>query len=297
MKYLIYPLFLITFISYSQVTSIPDEGFEEELIEQSIDSDGTINGEVLTSDISDLTSLSFTLSGFGYIYDLTGIEDFISLETLDITGTNLGIEDSNSTILNLTNNTNLIDFTFYGTDDNTTNLLEKIDLSNNLMLNNIVVPSNWYLRQIDLKSGTTDVSNLNIDISIYPVKLQQVSNDLFCIKVTNASQATAGQGVYSTWNIIADNNPYYFSETCTLSTEQFDKNDVVVYPNPTQNEVFINSTHLNIQSVSIYNLNGQLMKTQEFNNDKLDIGFLQPGVYLLSIKTDRGVIKKKIVKI
>ncbi len=70
----------------AQTTSIPDPNFEQALIDLGIDSDGTVNGEVLTSDIYTIPSLIIKHKN---ISDLTGIEDFAALENLDITGNQL----------------------------------------------------------------------------------------------------------------------------------------------------------------------------------------------------------------
>ena len=64
---------------YAQTTVIPDESFEQALIELGIDSDGIINGSVATSDINTITSLDVSNR---YIVDLKGIEDFAGLTEL-----------------------------------------------------------------------------------------------------------------------------------------------------------------------------------------------------------------------
>ena len=63
------------------MTYIPNSKFEQALIDLGIDSDGTINGQVLTSDIDTVTVLNVR---YKQIYDLTGIEDFTALEDLNI---------------------------------------------------------------------------------------------------------------------------------------------------------------------------------------------------------------------
>jgi len=72
--------------AYGQITSIPDPEFEQALIDLGIDSDGIINQEVLTADISVVTSLDVNSKD---INDLTGIEDFSSLTFLDCTNNEL----------------------------------------------------------------------------------------------------------------------------------------------------------------------------------------------------------------
>src|SRR5690606_8184512 len=73
---------VIGYTAKAQYTFIPDAGFEQELIYQNIDSDGVVNGQVLTSDIENVTELIME-DGYG-IEDLTGIQDFTNLEKLVI---------------------------------------------------------------------------------------------------------------------------------------------------------------------------------------------------------------------
>lgn len=98
LKNLLYSLsfLLISFISTSQNTLIPDPNFEQALIDLGLDS-APINGFVTTSNISGESSLD--VSGYN-ISNLAGIEGFTSL-------TNLNCSDNQLTTLNISNNTNL----------------------------------------------------------------------------------------------------------------------------------------------------------------------------------------------
>lgn len=104
-------------ISTSQ-TLIPDANFEQALIDSNFDSDGIINGQVVTSDIDGITFLNIPNKN---ISDLTGIEDFAALENLVVFGNNLSTVDLSAntalkkfnggfnpyTALDFTSNTNL----------------------------------------------------------------------------------------------------------------------------------------------------------------------------------------------
>lgn len=76
--------------AYGQITSIPDPNFERALIDLGIDSDGIINQQVLTADISVVTSLDVNSKD---ISDLTGIADFFDLTFLDCSNNQLSILD------------------------------------------------------------------------------------------------------------------------------------------------------------------------------------------------------------
>lgn len=137
-------LFLILTPSFGQVTNIPDPNFEQALIERGIDSDGVINGEVLTSDIINIITLEIVEEG---ISDLTGIEDFVALETLNCAYNQLLELDLSQnlmlwqletrynfflTSLNVTNNGNL---TYL---DCSQNNLTELDLSGNPLLETLL---------------------------------------------------------------------------------------------------------------------------------------------------------------
>src|SRR5690606_26198908 len=147
MKNILYILSFIV-VSYkatAQITYIPDQGFEQALIDLEIDSDGIINGQVLTSDVENVTEL--IIEDGGIIYSLTGIQDFSSLEKLVVLYTyiteldvsqNLQLKEldcsSNElTSLDVSSNT-LLEKLYcgnYGIDVGPFNMIEEIDLSNN----------------------------------------------------------------------------------------------------------------------------------------------------------------------
>jgi hypothetical protein len=99
----------------AQSTAIPDTSFEAKLIQLGIDSDGLVNGQLLNSDAALITYLPISSS---QISNLTGIEAFINLDTLECIFNNL-------TTLNLGNNPNLTKLTCY--DNN----LVSLDISQN----------------------------------------------------------------------------------------------------------------------------------------------------------------------
>lgn len=89
-------LLLANFSIYAQNTVIPDINFENKLISLGYDS-GAPDGQVPTANISSLKSLNLTGSS---ITNLTGIEDFNSLETFDCSNNSL-------TSVNFSNNIKL----------------------------------------------------------------------------------------------------------------------------------------------------------------------------------------------
>ena len=118
-------VFLSTTVGPNAV-SIPDANFEQYLIDENIDSDGIINGQVLKVDIENITELILNDKN---ISNLTGIEGFTSLVELNATNNQI-------TNLDISKNTSLEKLFFAN------NKLTSIDLSKNVNLKTIDLGEN-----------------------------------------------------------------------------------------------------------------------------------------------------------
>ena len=104
-------------------------------------------------------------------------------------------------------------------------------------------------------------------------------------------------------------NPILFGNWFTLGAHDCDckslsvsKKDAVkttlsVYPNPSSNGMFYIESSLAIESISIYNSLGQLIRTQEIDSTKTPVKISDlPGVYIMKIKTSTdGVVTKRLI--
>ncbi|MEM6719923.1 MAG: matrixin family metalloprotease [Bacteroidota bacterium] len=290
----------------SCVTSIPDANFEQALIDLGIDSDNTLDGNVLTSDISSITSLDVEDTDGNLdndITDLTGIEDFTSLVTLNCRGNNL-------TSLDVSNNTNLEELSA-GTNSN----LATLTLSNNPNLkflyleitkvNNIDFSLMPNLEELNLNNNpnytSIDVSGLsNLQIlsmsncaNLASMDVRNGNNTNFnffeatntplltCISVDNVAFAT------NNWTNV--DNTTFFSETNCVYTSIPDANfearlDALGYDDisgdgqvPT--ELINTITSLDVQNQSISDLTGiedfaslQVLRCEENNLTSLNVG-------------------------
>lgn len=165
-------------LSVVEYTTIPDSNFEAVLEDLGYD-DISNDGQVPTDNINSITSLNV---GDSNISDLTGIEDFIALESLAVNNNSvksidvssnvalkiinarenglesidvsgcllldlLLIEDNNLTSLDISNNTNLTRIWAQNND------IESLDTSNNLLLRALGI-SNSNLTSLDLSTNT-----------------------------------------------------------------------------------------------------------------------------------------------
>ena len=138
----------------SLLTYVPDDNFEQELISQNHDT--TINNHVLTSSINSLTTLDV---GSENIDDLTGIENFISLTSLDADYNNL-------TTINVANLSNLEEL--YVND----NELTTIDISN---LNNLETIRGFRNNLISVTTGNHP-SLINLELHENSIASIDLSN-------------------------------------------------------------------------------------------------------------------------
>jgi hypothetical protein len=83
--------------------------------------------------------------------------------------------------------------------------------------------------------------------------------------------------------------------------DHYEKEDILVYPNPTKDQLRIRNYELGINSVEIFDVMGKKQKT-ECGRQKtggewiIDISHFCPGIYFVNIYTEKKVITKKIMK-
>ncbi|MCB9234406.1 MAG: T9SS type A sorting domain-containing protein [Bacteroidia bacterium] len=77
------------------------------------------------------------------------------------------------------------------------------------------------------------------------------------------------------------------------------ESNVVVYPNPVKNTLFLNSGTISLDQVTLYDLSGAKVaqiNTPVTGDAQLSTSALAPGLYLLEVKSGAQVMTKKILK-
>lgn len=84
-----------------------------------------------------------------------------------------------------------------------------------------------------------------------------------------------------------------------VSTEEVEHDHVFVYPNPAKTHFIIENRNLNIKSADIVDLNGKIVNhiAIDKRRNKIDISHLKPGMYLVKMNTNKGIIAKPLMKI
>ena len=210
-------------------TYVPDDKFEEQLILKGIDS-GPLDNFVLTSKVN--TEPTLEVSGKD-IQDLTGIEDFLALTSLDCSDNDLTSLDLSANVnltslncsnnilptINIANNNALINlecssqspfvdpqdatnnYTFNRLNVNANITLETIDCSNNDLIN-LDLSTNILLTSVDC--SLNQITSLNIVLNDKLTTLICNDNALRTLNVKNVTNA----GTLTSLN--SENNPELF---------------------------------------------------------------------------------------
>ncbi len=117
------------------------------------------------------------------------------------------------------------------------------------------------------------------------------SVDTLIDKTSNKKTGTLNNFALTS-NICASN--WNGNITTGINDEVVDINNFSIYPNPT-NEYFIIESKFNYERLDVFNLNGQLVKSESFRNQKIMVNDLKPGVYFVKILISQKVITERLI--
>ena len=188
-------LFLSVFLSANlfgqQMTFVPDDFFEQKLID--LGYDDVLDDSVLTDNISVLTELVLWNS---YISDLTGIQDFVSLVSLDCSSNQL-------TSLDVSENTALVELSCNTQEitslDVSQNTALKVLRCNNLLLTNLELSSNSELEVLSCYYNT--LTSLDVSQNSNLTNLNCKQNLLNCLNLKNGNNSNMLVTVYTNTNL------------------------------------------------------------------------------------------------
>ena len=89
----------------------------------------------------------------------------------------------------------------------------------------------------------------------------------------------------------------YVSTTRILGVNNFESNDVSIYPNPANNSFKIRATNT-IDRITIYNTLGQKMQELSPNkiNENIDVSSLKNGLYFIQVESEGKSLTSKLIK-
>ncbi|WP_405562994.1 ELWxxDGT repeat protein [Polaribacter sp. Asnod6-C07] len=182
----------------SLYTYIPDDNFEQYLIDNGIDTDETLDDYVLTANINQIEDLAMVARG---IKDLTGIEDFDALVTLDVSAnllTEIVLSNRNSNLETIDVNSNQLttldtwssSIKDVNADYNNLTTIKvsrstkKLGLKSNKFTSfNVSNLSLVYLEELDLR-GNNELLEINLDGMISLISLDASFCNLSTIELS-----------------------------------------------------------------------------------------------------------------
>ncbi len=87
----------------------------------------------------------------------------------------------------------------------------------------------------------------------------------------------------------------YLHKNTVLSNNEFVKNNIKIYPNPSREMLNISSESA-IESIAIYNTLGQIVHQQKSGNEVVNISNLANGVYILTATSGDQTMRKQFIK-
>jgi hypothetical protein len=158
------------------------------------------------------------------------------------------------------------------------NLFTSLDFSQNPALETLGILEDE-LVSLDLRND----NNENITDSI----IFSLSGSLTCISVDDENLAP-----YPGWGTGPGLIPY--SNDCALGIGDSEQQQAVIYPNPVQNILTIESKD-SIESIQIYSILGELLASEK-GVSHIDFSTYTKGIYFLKIDTEKGAVFQKVVK-
>ena len=148
---------------------------------------------------------------------------------------------------------------------------------------------------------TTTVAALTITANTTGADYQWLdcnNNNSEIVGATNVDYTASVNGSYSvviTIGICSDT-----SDCVNITTVGIDEvnanSEISIYPNPAIDKLTIETGDLIINTISILNSTGRIVKDITVNSNTIDVSNLVTGIYFIQIHTDYGLVIKRFVK-
>lgn len=137
----------------------------------------------------------------------------------------------------------------------------------------------------------------------YPLYYDEVSASMFLYKPLNFEVSYFNNNTYSSGVVLPTylNKAVYHNQKTIGIVKMDDINNILVYPNPANNELNISfPTEKWVKGIRIVSLNGTNyvnIVNSSILSRKIDISNLNEGIYFVEVQFDENVYKSKFVKI
>lgn len=146
----------------------------------------------------------------------------------------------------------------------------------------------WKLNLNDL-NGLAIKGDNTVD-NVEKVEVENASGT-YTIRVTKKGFLPGGSQAYS---LIVSG-----FDQLNLSNNEFNENNIAIYPNPVDTVLKVSSNTGSFNSYKLYDVQGRLIRNEfvtNLNSFEIETSSLTKGIYMLNLTTDKGSFTKKIVK-
>ncbi len=104
-------------------------------------------------------------------------------------------------------------------------------------------------------------------------------------------------GNNQTVNLVDDIFLYDEDDTLSVEDESYE-NDILVYPNPTEDIIYVKSEKSPITNMELVDLRGRVIITikKDFYEKRLNLSSMSSGIYFLNIRSKEKTISKKVIR-
>jgi len=145
-------------------------------------------------------------------------------------------------------------------------------------------------RENDLYIFVNETSIYNIGPPVHPANYSNCGGEDFFFYGDGDGFTAFVTAVYS--GQIESNAETANIDGPLLSTNKFKRNEIKIYPNPTDGIVNIKSE--NLKKIKVFTLNGKIIK--EYNpKNQIDLSEISKGIYIIKLISESGVLTDKII--
>ncbi len=250
------------------------------------------DGNMSLESISGLESLKRIGQGLTVIQN-PKLENFIGFDSLSyVYDIHIGSNESLNSLIGF----NSLDTVDYGLRISGTESLIDLNGLNNLSYinHNLTINGNEVLSSL---SGIDNLIENSVDwfLHIYNnPNLSQCEVESICNILADTITAVSIDN-----NYVGCNSPEEVIQACMVSipVSEYRTGSISIFPNPTKDKINLDfNKDINPIDIKIFDVAGKLKHISKFEPTEIDISNLDPGIYIVEIKTFNNIIRKKIIK-
>ncbi|MES2589632.1 MAG: T9SS type A sorting domain-containing protein [Bacteroidota bacterium] len=140
------------------------------------------------------------------------------------------------------------------------------------------------IRKSTVKTGVT---NLGITSFNALAEYDSIPAVIYDIDVNGDTLSTDGN-----WNSLG----VHSCECGDASIKKIAESTLTLFPNPSSDGLFHLNANAKIEEITVYNGLGQVVKNHKYNSENVAIRINDlPGVYIMRIQTENGIISKRVI--